>query len=439
VSTTEDQAEQRLQATGVQLVTTLQALARGLVLYDPNNAAVLRLIGNLETCTQEHFKANGGADLRLQVMKDEVFFCGRLLKVDLATYERAVELAALFQPFELGDFVFTNALTRDQIENFVTDFAETARSKQNRFRPGGYGAIQLGRCTGSAIASFRFEPDRLAVWLYGSLIDLVERLYDDDAVGGRSLLQLKRTLQLIIDNVRTHSAIYQLLGAVQDPAQKPSRARMRVSTATELVGFGVYLDLPGTEIMTLALAGVLGGLRPVDAPAEAAVQELQRFGGLGEAAMPLALLLYDARAARKANSRSAGMPGRILAMIEEYTAQIHCVDDHEARSPSRILSVLAEGKVPWIPAELGRAFRDYKGSYPMGSLVTLRSGRTAVVVGRSEHPAHREHPRVAILSVSGELGARVDLAQGGDAIVAAPAPERTGVRVALLDRRSPPT
>ena len=197
----EELEEGRLQAIGLEVVTVLYSISRAVTLYDANNAAVVRLIDALVKSVEGAW-ALGLPELKVQLLADEVFVNGRLLKVDPVGYDRASTLAERLAPYDIGEFVFSRGLDRPMVESFVGDLAMTLRGSRSTVRTDGYAALSIGKSHGSSIASFRFEPDRLAVWLFISLLDLSDRLYAEHEAGNApSLLPLKRTLQLIIDNM----------------------------------------------------------------------------------------------------------------------------------------------------------------------------------------------------------------------------------------------
>lgn len=423
-----------LQRSGATLLTALHALTRALTLYDANNAAVERIIGELEACLLGWFGA-GGESLRLQAVDDEVFVNGRLLKVDATIYDRVTELSERLGAFGVGDLRFGPELDRAGLEAFVAALADCLRANSGDLSGQGWPGIDLAASEGRSIASFRFQPDRLAVWLYGSLLEVVVSIYEQHRAGeAPSLLPLKRTLQLVIDNMRDHGAIYQLLSAVHDPRQPPSVAHVRARISVDLIGFGLWVGLSAEEVMTLALGGALGGLTDAQTP-DAAVTVLVRYRGLGAAAVPLTLLLHDARATR--GGKRSGVPGRILGMVEEYWHHITAAEGRGARAPARILAGMREGQVRWIAPELARLFAAWKGPYPLGTLVVLSDDQPAVVTAQGPGPQGKARPTVARLSPDGELVDRIDLAQHPElSIVAAPDPGATPIRVALLDRRA---
>ena len=364
---------------------------RALKLYSPNNAAVVRIIDELEASLASWFD-QGEAELSLKVMRDEAFVNSRLLKVDIGLYEKITMLHERMAPLGVNEIAFTRGIDRATLDALATELADAMAGHGQRLQLRDQGHLRLGFTEGDAIASYRFEPDRLAVWLYGSLLDLADQLYEQVAAGSApSLLPLRRTLQLVIDNMRSHGAIFQLLAALADPDQVPSVSTRHVRVAIDMVGFGLFVDLPGRDLMTMGLAGVLGGIAKGHDP-DAAVRALLNMPGLGEAAMPLTLLIHDAVAAR--GHHESGMPGRTLAMIETYVAQTSLSTSHPAHAPHGVLRVMGAGKLDWLPRALAQSFIAYKGAFPLGSLVRFGADRLGVVVAHTDRPDGRSRPVV---------------------------------------------
>lgn len=426
----DETAALRLHQAGAQTLGSVFSLVRALKLYAPNNAAVVRIIDELEAGLSSWFD-QGEDELSLKVMRDEAFVNSRLLKVDIGLYEKITMLHQRLLPLGVNEIAFTRGIDRATLDALANELADAMGGLGQRLRLRDQGHLRLGYTEGDAIASYRFEPDRLAVWLYGSLLDLADQLYEQVAAGSSpSLLPLRRTLQLVIDNMRSHGAIFQLLGALADPDQVPAESTRHVRVAIDMVGFGLFLDLPGHDLMTMGLAGVLGGIAKGH-DADAAVRALLSMPGLGEAAMPLTLLIHDAVAARA--HHESGMPGRTLAMIETYVAQTSASAKHPAHAPHGVLQVMDAGKLDWLPRDLARSFIAYKGTYPLGSLVRLGADRLGVVVAHPDRLGGRTRPIVLEILGDGQTGERIDLGQQEDLeITATPAPSQAGVSISRL-------
>ncbi|RME21584.1 MAG: hypothetical protein D6798_17780 [Deltaproteobacteria bacterium] len=418
-----------LQRVGTEVVNVLFSLSRALRLYDPNNAAVQRIIDDFCQALDQGF-AEGEPELQLRLLQDEAFINGRLLRADLALYERITSLHRRLAPTGVNELTFRRGAQRADIESLTAALAEALRVADRRLEWPANDHVALGWTEGDAIASFRFDPDRLAVWLYRSLLDMVDTLYEQVGAGARpSLLPLRRTLQLVIDSMRSHSGVFQVLAALRDPAEPVGPATRRVMVAVDLVGLALWLGLPLADVLTLGLAGLLGGFARGREP-DAAVRTLLRFEGLGETALPLTLLLHDAVSVRAGGA--GAMPGRCLALVEEYVAACLFAEGHEARAPRGVLDSLVKGGLPWADKRLVAAFARYKGPFPLGSLVTIDPGGLAVVVAAVGEEGRRR-PTVVPIGPDGRAREPVDLAAEPDRrIVGVPKPSEARFSPALL-------
>ena len=221
------------------------------------------------------------------------------------------------------------------------------------------------------MASLRLNPDRLAIWTYASLLDLTRRLYARWAQGeAPPLVPLRRALQLAIDGTRELGELYQVLAVWGPPNPEP--AHLRVAVTLDAICMGHGLGMSGSALMTLALGGVLGGLAPDGASGDEAVRPLFRYPGLGRAAVPLVLAVFDTREALA--GRPAALPGSLLATLERYQRSVA-----EGRYPPHAIRELR--------APMADALRRFKGPLPTGSVViNTLAGRSerALVVGA--HP-----------------------------------------------------
>jgi len=403
----------RAQRAGVDAIIALQGLTRVLTLYEPNNAAVIRLVGTL-TETVSRFFAEGGEFLKLQLLEDECFVNGKLLRVDATLYARAQDLAKILGRFDVGLVEFRPGTGPEQIEPFVADFATSLKSGVSCLPDGGYETIKLGRNAGRSIASFRFEPDRLAIWLYAGLLDVVDRLYAEYRQGNTpSLLPVRRLLQLLIDSARSLGGIYQVLATMKDPAVALTMPRLRTSMAVDSVGFGIFMGLRNTELMTLALSALLGGLSRSRDPDEA-VEPLFAYPGLGGSAMVLILAVHDTRTALRGSP--AGVPGRVLAAVEMFHRTT--ANPKAPKAPAVVLQEMAGGEFEECDVAMGKLFAAYKGSYPLGSVVELSDGRVGVVLSQGDGQETKARPTIGVVRGS-ELTERVDLLADAALLVAA--------------------
>ena len=412
LTATEDTEHTRAQEAGGAFIAGLHSLMKVLTLYEPNNTAVTRLEDSLLQILTDHF-ATGVDELKIQLLQDECFINGKLLKVDAALWERATDLARLLGRFDLGEVTVSSGVSREVMDTLVIDLAESLRTGQSTLPAGGYETVRLGRSSGRSIASFRFEPDRLAIWLYAGLLDVVERLYREYRDGRTpSLLPVRRLLQLLIDSARTLGGIFQVLATMRDPKRQMTLPRVRVAMAVDSVGFGIFIGLRNTELMTLALSALMGALSESTDP-ETAVEPLFAYPGLGAAAMVLILAVHDTRLALQ--GAPAGVPGRMLAAVEVYNRLI--THPTEPLSPTAAIRKMVAGDAAGCDKSMGKLFAAYKGILPLGAPVGLTDGRQGVVLSQGTTKESKRLPTIGIVQ-DGILTEQIDLLARQDVKVA---------------------
>lgn len=389
-----------------EVLTLVHRILRSLALYEPNNAAVVSGVDALENHLGQH-AAGGGGELKLQLLAEEAFVNGRLLKVDAAGYERAADLAKTLAKWNVGELRFAEGAGRADVEAFVEACSTALREGANSLSGTSFGKISVGPSRGQSMASFRFQPDRLAIWLYGSLLDLTDKLYLEVKEGKTpSLLPLRRLLQMVIDSQRSSGGIFQLLTAVRDCRKPLPHTHKHAAMAVDAAGFGLYIGLGNADVMTLALAALLSGLARSKDPEEA-VRPLFGFGGLGVLAMPLILASADVQKATA--GQKSGIPGLIVATVGGYHSLAGT--PKSGLSPAKALEAMAAGKVRGIQGPMATLFRGYKGKWPLGSPLKLADGRVGIVVNLGEELATAERPKIRLMKRDGTLGKELDLLQ----------------------------
>ena len=383
-------SEESVTKAGIKVINALYSLSSILKLYEVNNDAVVRIMETLQKELQDTFTEVN--ELHLMLRKDEFFINDQLLKVDLALYTKAREVAIILDAFNWGDIRISSEIGTLEVENFVQAFSDSLRHSKSMFPKNGFPNIKGQKARGSSAAAFRFEPERLAIWLYSGLIDIVEQIYQLHENGEQpSLLPLRRSLQMVIDNMRSQSGIYQMLSAVRDIDTARSESNKRVAVAIDSVGFGAFLHLEPSDLMVIALSGVLGGLSKSRDPIQT-VQPLMNYSGLGLLALKLILTLHDARAAYQ--GEQVGILGQLLMIVESYHDLLDAEPD---ASEGDVIRRLIQGHNESINNQLTKIFARYKGPFPIGSTVKI-DNKDYIVIEQPDNHKGKIRPTVAQLS-----------------------------------------
>lgn len=381
-------SEKKLQAIAAEIIVALHALSSVVRLYDSNNTAVVRQIDTLVETLHRGF-ADGVNTIRLTLRSDEFFINGQLLKVDVQLYMRAREVGGILEKMNWNDITFVNSTSKEDIQKFVVDFAKCIRKEATAFSSAEFGGISGKKSAGSAAAAFRFDPNKMAIWLVAGLLEVVEKLYVVHESGSTpSLLPVRRSLQLMIDNMQTYTGLYQMLSAFRDPNSVRSQSQKHVSIAIDVIGFGYYLELSTLEILEMSLAAVLSGLSDSSEPYDV-IQPVLEFDGLGESAFGMVLLLHDSHAALK--GASVSLPGLTLASVMRY----HNVIDTDLGIPlPKLIYQLVQEQT--VLQGITQIFARYKGPFPIGSFIRV-DGETVLVIGQSNRRNGKQRPMVARL------------------------------------------
>ena len=147
-------SEENVTEAGIKVINALYSLSSILKLYEVNNDAVVRIMDTL----QEDLKAvfTETKELHLMLRKDEFFINDQLLKVDLALYTKARELAMTLDAFDWGDIRISSGVDHLEVERFVKAFSDSLRHTKSMFPAEGFENIQGRKARGSSAAAFRF-------------------------------------------------------------------------------------------------------------------------------------------------------------------------------------------------------------------------------------------------------------------------------------------
>jgi hypothetical protein len=366
---------------GLVLLDSMHGITRALQGSETNDE--LEEVTDVLLAEFDVFLELGGTQVKLQLSDGEAYIDGRPIEKDVDVYAKVTDLTACLGQFGVGDVAITAGLDRAQLDAFTEELKESLRVGSSQFQEGTHPDLLLAKGGGKSMATFRFEPDRLAILLHSSFLASVEEIYRRHDEGeSPSLLPVRRILQFIIQAMREQSGIFQVLTTLRDPGTPLGRSRLRTAIAIEAIGFGLFAGLPNLDLMILALSAILRGLSG-DAPFT--------YPRLGTETMALVLCVRDTRAVR--DGGSGGVPGRMLAVVEVYQELI--AGTAAAIAPSEALRRMATGTLKGVGSGSADAFEGYKGTHPLGSAIQLSDGSLAIVVSQGDEPIGRDAPTVA--------------------------------------------
>ncbi len=334
----------------------------------------------------------GGAEVELAVTENEARIGGVPMELDVATYGLVADLGATLKELSITGVTLTRKLRRGQVDAFVAGFLESTAAGARRFEPTAHPDVVVAGGSAGGGEWVPTEVDEIVVDVYRALLDATDGLLRaHDAGEDAPLVPVKRVLVQLIDAMRSHGAVVQLLTTLRDRTRPLDRGRLRAAVAIDAVGFGLYIRLPPADLMTLAVSALLAGTAEEGRPFFRA--------GLGASAMAITLCVEDARSARSGGE--AGVPGRMLAAAETYQDLI--AGEGVRLIPADALEEMTSGDIPGLDAELAGLFVASKGDQPLGSVMKMPDGKSAMVVSQGVDEDGRAAPIVARYTVEGGL------------------------------------
>ena len=140
-------SEESVTKAGIKVINALYSLSSILKLYEVNNDAVVRIMETLQKELQDTFTEVN--ELHLMLRKDEFFINDQLLKVDLALYTKAREVAIILDAFNWGDIRISSDIGTLEVENFVQAFSDSLRHSKSMFPKNGFPNIKGQKARGS--------------------------------------------------------------------------------------------------------------------------------------------------------------------------------------------------------------------------------------------------------------------------------------------------
>jgi len=387
-------------------------LFRNLEIHDESNQLFARLTQEtLEAIA--NFESEVGEAFTLQMYGQELVVCSRLLRLDDAAFERAEKLAELLVRAGIGGLLVRSNTSQDDLQRFCRDLSVSLKHEDSTLTRGAYGEIRFANLEEDPSTALGTQPEQLALWLFGTLLDLSAELADARAGGKRpSLLPLKRVLQRVAEAARDLGAVFQLLPAIRDYGSELGLAHRAVCESLTALGFGIRLGLNRRELLANSIAAILCRITQRESDV---VTDLLAYHGLGELGSVVLLAAHDV----VHPSAKAGLAGQLLTLVRSYEQALSAQGGRLA--PAEAIASIASTPPTGVEPELAAMFAAWQGQEPLGSPVELEGGQLALVLGPSAKQSGCS--RVAPLAQNATLGAELDLgAPGAPAVHGHPSP-----------------
>jgi hypothetical protein len=387
-----------VQVHGPPIIAAIYGLFRNLEIHDEHNQLFGRLTHDVLEAVAG-FESAVGEIFTLQMYGQELVVCSRLLRLDDAAFERAGKLGELLVRAGIGGFRISGSTSREDLVRFCHDLTTSLKGAASALERGAYGEIRFASLEEDPSTALATRPEQLALWLFGTLLDLTWELANARAQDKRpSLLPLKRVLQRISEVARTHGAVFQLLPAIRNYSTRLEDPHRAVCESLSSMSFGISLGLRRRELLVNALAAVLCRISSGDGDV---VKDLLSYRGLGELGPQVLLAAHDV----VNPSPEAGMAGQVLSLVRCHEDAM--VPGESSMAPSESVAAILRSPPMGVASRLAQMFTNWQGREPLGSPVQLDGGQIAMVLGPSR--TRPNHIRVATLESGSLLGAEIDL------------------------------
>lgn len=413
--------EGRFQAAAAKLIEGLFVILKVALVHRMDNKAVEPVAGRFRLAL-EGFQKIVSDEAAVQFVSDAVYVNRRLVRADLATWEKARFLEKFLSRMEVGEIAFHGHVPEQSVREFVQAVRDVALA------PATADALHLRRFQGISFRKLEAQsvgqnddalvlPDRFRVLrAYGIVIATLSGLLQA-LQGGKPapLVQVRRALQEFVRLPPTTRPLQ--LGLLSLEPYRGQLAGRLAHIAITVMLMGKRLGLAVGEVRDMGVAAALSGIgrattaelvfatpdrcAQYDAYCEGA-RWLVPWAGRGNAA---ALRLIATVEQSTARTRKGGHPlSRLIAIADAYDLLTQHPPHGAGLPAAAALERLVEA--PDVDHSAARLLVWTLGLFPVGSTVKLTSGETGIVVDVTDDVRRLAEPRVMI--VSGPDGAPVE-------------------------------
>lgn len=249
---------EKLQALGRTVVSSLYMLVRSVKMYDPDNAVFDKPLIQLEDAMNQIIRRDG--KLELTGIKQSFYLNGMLVKVDMAALDNVRFLLEEMRAKDVGGFSLVKSITGLELKNFISIFAKEQAvaadedglkgKKLLSMRLAKYSKLKEKLENQKDESELRIDRKKYALTIYGRAIFFI-RKYMETLRQGKPL-NTARALRLIQDlvdisfEVRTH-----FLGLTTVHDEREYLCYHQVNTCLMAIVFGAELGLSKGQLRDL--------------------------------------------------------------------------------------------------------------------------------------------------------------------------------------------
>jgi putative nucleotidyltransferase with HDIG domain len=439
------------QAT--ELMIRFYRLLRGSMLYDPNNANILRLTEECQQLINSLIHSEG--QIVLKIVRDHFFFNNLRVTVKADKYPLFKNFAHELMKRCIGEIEFSGEIEKEELKEFaflLSRLEEKAEGNylflRQQLESHGIHSIGVDKLEFFREEDLYLDPEkqkRQSKEIYFKAIHLVKELVE--GVKHQKILNIRKAKHLMQSAVnciiQDESA---LLGLANIKNYDEYTFNHSVNVAIYAIALGQRIGIPKKQLSHLGMAALFHDLGKTRIPKEIlnkteglepqewmllrshpvlGAEMIIRMKEWGELTTRMVCatfehhLKYDLTGYPKlARKRQITLFGRIITLVDFYDALVRPrVYRRYPYISEKILGIMLERSGKDFDPALVKVLINMIGIYPLGTLVLLNTNEMAIVVQSQEETEFIDRPKVCLLQFADgqyRKGAIVDLREIDD-------------------------
>jgi HD-GYP domain-containing protein (c-di-GMP phosphodiesterase class II) len=427
-----DETAEAFQREARDLLTRLFVAVKLAFVYDVNNDTMRPAFEKLAAAANLFRERSEDGVAALQFLADGVYANRTLIKVDANTFEQGQYLYGVWSHLQVSEIAAVTQTRPLDWQSFFAAFqlAVGPNGNRARLRETPFERIRLravearAALTDNILVSERFKALRAYAVCTVALKEAVVKLQREKRPAAA---KIKRCVQEMISILTNNEALLLALASLR--RHKGEIYHHLANTTVFALVIGKRLALAPRELAELGVQAALhdvgraflddlGDERMI---AARSIQKLVHFGASSQAVLGRVVAAHEVRrwvdpAEPDDEPWPPGGAARVIAVAHAYDLLTTPHAERPAMLADEALRLLvADGGRRYDPLAV-RLFANALGVFPVGSVVALSTGETAIVIEAARDAAHASRPKVKVVrDPSGALldGFLVDLA--GDA------------------------
>jgi HD-GYP domain-containing protein (c-di-GMP phosphodiesterase class II) len=249
---------EKLQAAGRQLVSSLYMLLRSVKMYDPDNAIFEKPMLQLQETMNTVIQREGKLDL--MGVKQSFYLNGMLVKVDMSALENVKTLLEELRSKDVGGITLNRPVTITELRNFIWIFSKEQVDKAGEDGVGDKKLVAMKVAKWSKLreklanesdtSEAKIDRKKYALTCYGRAVFFLRRYFEYLAEGKTAnTSKILRVIQDLVDISIDHRSHF--LGLTSTRSDNEYLIYHSVNTALMCIVFGAELGLTKPQLRDL--------------------------------------------------------------------------------------------------------------------------------------------------------------------------------------------